>query len=563
MFSKVKLFIRRLSLWLQVNESGQSLIIIAFSFIGLVAIVGLAIDLGVMYVEKTRLGQAVDAAALSGAHELPNEIGAWDRAEEYLRMNRYDLNDPDVTFTHGFPDEPYLGLYHYQLAVTGTKTVPLTFLRVLGFTTVDVTAKAVGENANKLDIMLVLDRTGSMDDDTCNITRDPGGANQYACQPWLYDCTTLYQTGFDDLSGWTTGGYDAGIDNDPAYMLDGDYAYLEGDGTDGYIYRTVPSTGYDRVKVTFWARDIGMDNGWDYLDLHWRPDASSSWNSDWRDTPSGSWTLYQVILDEEAGNQPSLQIRVRLYRTEQNEFALIDNLSVEACKASLGPCDGLVCGHDRCDGGGGEDCGDSDDAFQNIFREQPIYDTLVAADNFLDYLDPDLDQVGLATYANSASLDVELTPDFNVITSTLYTIDPTGCTNLSDGIYRGIEGLSTIAPHNGRINAVRIMILLSDGWSNTWAGSPACACDTTLPCPYDTCYEGTAEPWGKVQEAYEYARDNQVITFTIGQGACVNEDLLQEIAEKTFGRYYWAPTTDELDEIFERIAEYIFLRLIR
>jgi len=170
MFSKVKLFIRRLSLWLQVNESGQSLIIIAFSFIGLVAIVGLAVDLGVMYVQKTRLGQAVDAAALSGAHELPNEAAAWSRAEEYLRMNRYDLNDPDVTFTHGFPDEPYMGLYHYQLAVTGTKTVPLTFLRVLGFTTVDVTASAVGENANKLDIMLVLDKTGSMDDDTCDIT---------------------------------------------------------------------------------------------------------------------------------------------------------------------------------------------------------------------------------------------------------------------------------------------------------------------------------------------------------------------------------------------------------
>jgi hypothetical protein len=39
--------------------------------------------------------------------------------------------------------------------------------------------------------------------------------------------------------------------------------------------------------------------------------------------------------------------------------------------------------------------------------------------------------------------------------------------------------------------------------------------------------------------------------------------LLREIAEETGGRYYWAPTTDQLDEIFAEIAKYIFLRLVR
>ena len=547
MFSKVKLSIRRLSRWLQENESGQSLIIIAFAFIGMVAIVGLAIDLGIMYVEKTRLGQAVDAAALAGAHELPNEVAAWDRAEEYLRINRYNLNDPDITFTHGFPDDPYLGFYHYQLAVTGTKTVPLTFLRVLGFTTVDVTASAVGENANKLDIMLVLDRTGSMDDDTCDITRDPGGPNQYACNLWLQNITNLFSDDFGSgLAGWSTSGN---------VTVETGHAKLIGGWPRAQIYRYFDTTGYDVVKVTFTAKSIGLDSD-DRLRLLWRIGTGGSIYTAWSGRPPNDWQAYQVELPTGAADIPNLEVRFRIY-AESGESVLLDDVTLDAANDGLGPYDGTGA-DDRCDGGWGEDCGDSPDPFLNYFHEQPVYDTLAAADKFLEFLDPDLDQVGLASYATSASVDVQLTSDFDAITSTLYTIDPTGCTNISDGIYAGINGLM-----DGRINAVHIMILLSDGWSNTWAGSWACACDTSPPCPYDTCYEGTSEPWGKVRQAYEWARDNQVIIFTIGQGACVNEDLLQEIADETFGRYYWAPTTDELDEIFQRIAEYIFLRLIR
>ncbi len=536
------------------NEKGQSLIIIAFAFIGIVALVGLAIDLGVMYVQRTRLGQAVDAAALAGAQELPNEIAAWDRAEEYLRTNGYDLNDPDVTIAHGFPDEPVFG-NHYQMTVTGTKSVPLTFLRVIGFTEVQVQASATGENANRLDIMVVMDKTGSMDDDTCYITRtDP----QYACQPWLRDCATLYQTGFDDLSGWTTGGYAAALGNDPAYMLDGNYVYLEGNGTDGYIYRTVPSTGYDRVKVTFWTRNIGME-WYDYLRVYWRPTGSSSWTREWSESPPSSWTQYQVVLPAGAGNKSGLQIRFGLYNTEIDEYALIDNVTVEACKAGLGPCDGSGCSDDQCNGGGQQDCGDSSDPWQNIFHEQPTYDTMVAIDGFLDFLDSDLDQVGLASYSTSASVNIELSNDFDAVTTTVYTINPSGCTNIGDGIYAGINGLSTQDPHNGRTNAVHIMILLSDGWTNTWPGSGGCACDTSPPCPYDPCPQGDAH----VMNAVNWARDNGIVIFAIGQGACVNETLLRNIAETTFGRYYWAPTTEELDDIFQQIAEYIFLRLIR
>jgi hypothetical protein len=522
--------------------------------------VGLAIDLGIMYIERTRLGQAIDAAALAAAQELPNEIAAWDRAEEFLRMNGYDLNNPNVTIVHSFPDEPIFG-YHYQIAITGTKSVPLTFMRVLGFTNVNVTTSAVGENANKLDVMLVLDKTGTMDDDTCDITRTNP---QYACNTWLTNITNLFSTNFNSgLSGWSQLGTPE-VRND-GYSRDGNYIGLQGGSTQEGIYRQFNTTGYDVVKVTFWARDIGMEDEWsgdDRLRLQWRIGSGGTINTAWSQLPTGSWQQYQVELPTGAAGIPNLEVRFRVSNTETGEYALIDDVTLWGANDGLGPYDGTGA-HNRCDGGGSEDCGDSPDPFLNYFHEQPIYDTLAAADNFLEFLDTDLDQVGLASYSNSASVNIELSSNFDAITSTLYTINPDGCTNISAGIYAGVDGLSTFAPHEGRTNAVHIMILLSDGWSNTWAGSQTCACDTSPPCPYNTCYEGTSEPWGKVRQAYRWAKDNSIIIFTIGQGACVNEDLLQEIAEETGGRYYWAPTTEELDEIFAEIAQYIFLRLVR
>jgi len=75
------------------NENGQSLIIIAFAFLGLLAMLGLALDLGLVYIERTRIKRAVDAAVLAGVVELPNEEQAFIRAIDYLDQNGYRLQD--------------------------------------------------------------------------------------------------------------------------------------------------------------------------------------------------------------------------------------------------------------------------------------------------------------------------------------------------------------------------------------------------------------------------------------------------------------------------------------
>ena len=47
-------------------EKGQSLVLISMALVGIIAFVGFAIDTGIIYLNRTWLGQAVDAASLAG-----------------------------------------------------------------------------------------------------------------------------------------------------------------------------------------------------------------------------------------------------------------------------------------------------------------------------------------------------------------------------------------------------------------------------------------------------------------------------------------------------------------
>ena len=80
------------------EERGQSIIILAFSFVGIVFMLGLALDLGMVYIERVSLKRAIDAAVLSGVVELPVEQDAGERALEYLRLNGYDLSNAEISF---------------------------------------------------------------------------------------------------------------------------------------------------------------------------------------------------------------------------------------------------------------------------------------------------------------------------------------------------------------------------------------------------------------------------------------------------------------------------------
>ncbi|MFQ5578112.1 MAG: pilus assembly protein TadG-related protein, partial [Anaerolineae bacterium] len=91
-------FLKKLNVPYLNRERGQSLVILAFSFVGLVALLGFGLDLGLVYIERTALKRAIDAAVLSGVTELSNEEEAGLRAIDYLGLNDYDLSDSNIYF---------------------------------------------------------------------------------------------------------------------------------------------------------------------------------------------------------------------------------------------------------------------------------------------------------------------------------------------------------------------------------------------------------------------------------------------------------------------------------
>ncbi len=166
-----------------------------------------------------------------------------------------------------------------------------------------------------------------------------------------------------------------------------------------------------------------------------------------------------------------------------------------------------------------------------------LTDAKNAAKTFVDMLNETYDQAGLVSFSSTASLDKELlTMDDANKTELKDTIDALtagGATNIGDGIAAATTELTS---ERARSNAAKIQILLSDGKAN--------------------------RPWGvnatqyAIDKAKEACRKNiNIYTISLGSGA--DRELMQAIANITSGQEYYAPTSDQLQEIFEQIANKI------
>jgi Flp pilus assembly protein TadG len=156
------------------RSRGIALILTAVSFLVLGGMLGLGIDVGIMYFLKARLSQAVDAAALAGARSLNRgaDPNAQMASAEQTALKFFNANFPtnfwgcttiapvnlaDVVVTH----DPVLKTSF--VTITGQVTAPLYFLRLLGFST--TVLAATGQAARRdVNVMLIMDRSSSMAD---------------------------------------------------------------------------------------------------------------------------------------------------------------------------------------------------------------------------------------------------------------------------------------------------------------------------------------------------------------------------------------------------------------
>lgn len=122
------------------SERGQSIVLIAAAMIGLLAFVGIAVDVGFVFARNSQLQAGVDAAALAGVTELTsgNISNADDRAERFLSTNNIPITDTATMESATYQTV----LQETAYALTVTWPVDLFFLKVVGWKEVNLTKSA-------------------------------------------------------------------------------------------------------------------------------------------------------------------------------------------------------------------------------------------------------------------------------------------------------------------------------------------------------------------------------------------------------------------------------------
>lgn len=168
----------------RLNQKGSLIVFLTLGFALLGTFIGFAVDFGRAYLEKARVARLIDGAALAAAKSLKGQVGfeseATRAACDSMLMNgaQVTMTSPTtcstvtgapLTATVSFFDFPVPGgppLRHVR--VVGNEPVPTTFLRFLGwmapgdYSKIDVVAQAEAGPERPIDLMLVLDRSGSM-----------------------------------------------------------------------------------------------------------------------------------------------------------------------------------------------------------------------------------------------------------------------------------------------------------------------------------------------------------------------------------------------------------------
>ena len=150
------------------GEDGQSLIIVVLFLAVAIGVCAVALDIGHAYLAQRRLQASVDAAALAGAQGLPDLGSANTLAGQYGNGGANTPSGVDgvkMTVTTRCLKSSPKCVPANAVAVTETGSVKTLFAGIFGIGSIDVKATATacspcGEKP--LDIMLVLDRTGSM-----------------------------------------------------------------------------------------------------------------------------------------------------------------------------------------------------------------------------------------------------------------------------------------------------------------------------------------------------------------------------------------------------------------
>ena len=171
--------------------NGSVLVIVVLTLTVSIAVVGLAIDSGRAYGVKAKLNAAVDAASIAAAKALSEgEDEARKTAERFFHGNFPDgFMDSSPEFN---PDN--IGITassdgNVVVTIPGSAEMPTTFMRILGYKTLNVSARAQ-VTRKAVDIAFAVDNTTSLTLGT-DVTDQVVAASKYFISKFIPDYDRL------------------------------------------------------------------------------------------------------------------------------------------------------------------------------------------------------------------------------------------------------------------------------------------------------------------------------------------------------------------------------------
>ena len=554
---------------------GNILVLTALFMTGLTALLALSIDLGHIYTTQSQLDRSVDAAALAGASQLSEGHEATqEKIVEYLVRNPIGpgfsvtnenaLETKKLEFLAQHSDDLEIQTGHWNALTRSFETgesphsavlvsmtyprQPLFFGRVLGRSQFQVHRSAVAMSHPR-DIMLTLDLSGSMNDDSEYGAMQQLGedaVNLNLEQIWHEMGAPVYgNMGFEPT--WVTIPFltlpaavtwkgnqvvvnsSVPIELARIYKSNGGYREYNSIGTSAtlqyqhrLIYRCELSINGQVETVNFFnnghmRRGLGLD-GVDYPSEGSWDDVIEACRNHRADLP---WYDQQV---RDSGNLRKFGVKSAINFWLKNKP-----------RASQSP-------------------------FLAQVSAQPLTAVKDAVDVFLDDVGQvsTKDRVGVSVYNSEngfgmteCSLPEDL-QEVHEVTRTRQAGHYQGWTNIAAGLKNARQELE----QNGRNGASKIIVLMTDGVAN-WIGGT----------------EGGYAPEQARQEVLTEAqqcRDLQFPVVTISLGSRADLDLMEKVAEISGGVHYSIPGgvpvetyADDLIDTFQEIATARPLKLVQ
>ena len=187
------------------DRAGATAILFGFAAVGLLGTAGLTIDVGRVFAAKKAFNSDTQAAALAGAHALSQNnatlgtvtaaVTAWKTANPASGIT-VASTAVSLSCNTATTNLPTCDVSNANVAqVTQTATVSTHFMKAFGISSITLTSTAsaakAGGSAIPLNVMFVLDATGSMNDTDSGCTGVPGIAKPTRFQCAMYSIQSV------------------------------------------------------------------------------------------------------------------------------------------------------------------------------------------------------------------------------------------------------------------------------------------------------------------------------------------------------------------------------------